>query len=101
MSEIKIGVITASDRASKGIYEDISGVTIQDTMKEYLKSEFEIVYIPGEGHNLQEHSVVAIKWGRVKDLPWVKYHVVRWLLDTEWVSDRKQSRSLYGAKKPK
>ncbi len=58
-------------------------------------------YIGWEGHNLQEHSVVAIKWGRVKDLPWVRYHVVRWVLDTEWVSDRKQSRSKYGAKKPK
>ena len=58
-------------------------------------------YIGWEGHNLQEHSVVAIKGGRVKDLPWVRYHVVRWVLDTEGVSDRKQSRSKYGAKKPK
>lgn len=67
-----------------------------------LTNGYEVnAYIGGEGHNLQEHSVVAIRWGRVKDLPWVKYHVVRWLLDTEWVSDRRQSRSLYGAKKPK
>ena len=58
-------------------------------------------YIGWEGHNLQEHSVVAIRGGRVKDLPWVRYHVVRWLLDCEWVSDRNQSRSLYGTKKPK
>ena len=58
-------------------------------------------YIGWEGHNLQEHSVVAIKWGRVKDLPWVRYHVVRWVLDTEWVQNRKQSRSKYGTKKPK
>lgn len=58
-------------------------------------------YIGWEWHNLQEHSVVAIRWWRVKDLPWVRYHIVRWVLDTEWVKDRKQSRSLYGAKKPK
>ena len=58
-------------------------------------------YIGWEGHNLQEHSVVAIKWGRVKDLPWVRYHVVRWVLDTEGVQNRKQSRSKYGTKKPK
>ena len=58
-------------------------------------------YIGWEGHNLQEHSVVAIRGGRVKDLPWVRYHIVRWVLDTEGVSDRKQGRSLYGAKKPK
>ncbi len=58
-------------------------------------------YIGWEGHNLQEHSVVAIRGGRVKDLPWVRYHVVRWVLDCEWVADRKQGRSLYGARKPK
>lgn len=58
-------------------------------------------YIGGEGHNLQEHSVVAIRGWRVKDLPWVRYHVVRWVLDCEWVQNRKQSRSLYWAKKPK
>ena len=58
-------------------------------------------YIGGEGHNLQEHSVVAIRWGRVKDLPWVRYHIVRWVLDCEGVNDRKQGRSLYGTKKPK
>ncbi|HEY8108548.1 MAG TPA: 30S ribosomal protein S12 [Patescibacteria group bacterium] len=57
-------------------------------------------YIPGEGHNLQEHSVVMIRGGRVKDLPGVRYHVVRGLLDTEGVKDRKQSRSKYGAKRP-
>ena len=58
-------------------------------------------YIPGEGHNLQEHSVVLIKGGRVKDLPGVRYHIVRGVLDTEGVKDRKNSRSKYGAKKPK
>ena len=58
-------------------------------------------YIPGEGHNLQEHSVVLIRGGRVKDLPGVRYHVIRGPLDSQGVSARKQRRSLYGAKKPK
>ena len=67
-----------------------------------LTNGYEVnAYIGGEGHNLQEHSVVAIRGGRAKDLPWVRYHVVRWVLDCEWVQDRKQGRSLYGAKKPK
>lgn len=67
-----------------------------------LTNGYEVnAYIGWEGHNLQEHSVVAIRWGRVKDLPWVRYHVVRWVLDTEWVQDRKKGRSLYGTKKPK
>ena len=58
-------------------------------------------YIPGVGHNLQEHSVVLIRGGRVKDLPGVRYHIVRGCLDTVGVQDRKQSRSKYGAKRPK
>ena len=58
-------------------------------------------YIPGEGHNLQEHSVVLLRGGKVKDLPGVKYHIVRGALDTAGVENRKQSRSLYGAKRPK
>ena len=58
-------------------------------------------YIPGEGHNLQEHSVVLIRGGRVKDLPGVRYHTVRGALDTAGVNDRRQSRSKYGAKRPK
>ena len=58
-------------------------------------------YIPGEGHNLQEHSVVLIRGGRVKDLPGVRYHILRGTLDTQGVSSRRQRRSLYGAKKPK
>ena len=58
-------------------------------------------YIPGEGHNLQEHSIVLVRGGRVKDLPGVKYHIVRGALDTTGVADRRQSRSKYGAKKPK
>ena len=58
-------------------------------------------YIPGEGHNLQEHSVVMIRGGRVKDLPGVRYHIVRGTLDTAGVNDRRQRRSKYGAKRPK
>jgi small subunit ribosomal protein S12 len=60
-----------------------------------------IAYIPGEGHNLQEHSVIAIRGGRVKDLPGVRYHIIRGHLDTQGVKNRKQARSLYGVKKPK
>jgi small subunit ribosomal protein S12 len=60
-----------------------------------------IAYIGGEGHNLQEHSIVLVRGGRVKDLPGVRYHIVRGTLDTAAVKDRKQGRSLYGAKKPK
>ncbi len=60
-----------------------------------------ICYIPGEGHNLQEHSVVLVRGGRVKDLPGVRYTIVRGALDTQAVKDRKQARSRYGAKRPK
>ena len=67
-----------------------------------LSNGFEVTsYIPGEGHNLQEHSVVLIRGGRVKDLPGVRYHILRGNLDTQGVTARKQKRSKYGAKKPK
>ncbi len=67
-----------------------------------LTNGFEVTsYIPGEGHNLQEHSVVMIRGGRVKDLPGVRYHIIRGILDTVGVSDRRQRRSKYGAKRPK
>ncbi len=67
-----------------------------------LSNGFEVTsYIPGEGHNLQEHSVVLIRGGRVKDLPGVRYHILRGVLDTQGVSDRKQRRSKYGTKRPK
>lgn len=67
-----------------------------------LTSGFEVTaYIPGEGHNLQEHSVVLIRGGRVKDLPGVRYHIVRGSLDTAGVKDRNKSRSKYGTKNPK
>jgi small subunit ribosomal protein S12 len=58
-------------------------------------------YIPGEGHNLQEHSIVLVRGGRVKDLPGVRYHIIRGVLDTQGVANRKKSRSHYGAKRPK
>ncbi len=58
-------------------------------------------YIPGEGHNLQEHSIVLIRGGRVKDLPGVRYHIIRGTMDTSGVADRRQSRSKYGTKRPK
>ena len=67
-----------------------------------LTTGFEVTsYIPGEGHNLQEHSVVMIRGGRVKDLPGVRYHIIRGTLDTQGVKDRRQRRSKYGAKRPK
>ena len=67
-----------------------------------LTNGFEVTsYIPGEGHNLQEHSVVMIRGGRVKDLPGVRYHIIRGSLDTQGVKDRRQRRSKYGAKRPK
>ncbi|HEY6785038.1 MAG TPA: 30S ribosomal protein S12, partial [Gemmatimonadales bacterium] len=67
-----------------------------------LTNGFEVTaYIPGEGHNLQEHSIVMIRGGRVKDLPGVRYHIIRGTLDSAGVTDRKQSRSKYGAKRPK
>ena len=67
-----------------------------------LTNQHEVsAYIPGEGHNLQEHSIVLIRGGRVKDLPGIRYHIVRGVLDTQGVANRKQSRSKYGAKRPK
>jgi small subunit ribosomal protein S12 len=67
-----------------------------------LTNQMEVTsYIPGEGHNLQEHSVVLIRGGRVKDLPGVRYHIVRGTLDTTGVANRKKSRSKYGTKRPK
>jgi small subunit ribosomal protein S12 len=67
-----------------------------------LTNGFEVTsYIPGEGHNLQEHSIVLIRGGRVKDLPGVRYHIIRGTLDAAGVSDRRRSRSKYGAKRPK
>ena len=75
---------------------------LRKVAKVRLTNGFEVIgYIGGEGHNLQEHSVVLIRGGRVKDLPGVRYHIVRGSLDTQGVKDRKKRRSLYGAKRPK
>ena len=75
---------------------------LRKVAKVRLTNGFEVIsYIGGEGHNLQEHSVVLLRGGRVKDLPGVRYHIVRGSLDTAGVKDRKQSRSKYGAKRPK
>jgi small subunit ribosomal protein S12 len=75
---------------------------LRKVAKVRLVNGFEVIgYIPGEGHNLQEHSVVMIRGGRVKDLPGVRYHILRGVLDTQGVKDRRQRRSKYGAKRPK
>lgn len=75
---------------------------LRKVAKVRLTNKIEIIaYIPGEGHNLQEHNVVLVRGGRVKDLPGVRYHIVRGALDTSGVNNRKQSRSKYGAKRPK
>ena len=75
---------------------------LRKVAKVRLTNGFEVIsYIGGEGHNLQEHSVVLIRGGRVKDLPGVRYHILRGVLDTQGVKDRRQRRSLYGAKRPK
>jgi small subunit ribosomal protein S12 len=75
---------------------------LRKVAKVRLTNGFEIIaYIPGEGHNLQEHSIVLVRGGRVKDLPGVRYHIVRGALDAAGVNDRKRSRSKYGAKRPK
>lgn len=75
---------------------------LRKVAKVRLTNGFEVIsYIGGEGHNLQEHSVVLIRGGRVRDLPGVRYHIVRGSLDTQGVKDRKQARSKYGAKRPK
>ena len=88
----------------KGVYDHAEkpNSALRKVARVRLSNGFEVTsYIPGEGHNLQEHSVVLIRGGRVKDLPGVRYHIVRGVLDTQGVQDRKQRRSKYGAKKPK
>ncbi len=75
---------------------------LRKVAKVRLTNGYEVIaYIPGEGHNLQEHSIVLVRGGRVKDLPGVRYHIVRGALDTAGVEDKKQGRSKYGTKKPK
>ncbi len=75
---------------------------LRKVAKVRLSSGYEVIaYIPGEGHNLQEHSIVYVRGGRVKDLPGVRYHIVRGVADTQGVDGRKQGRSKYGSKRPK
>lgn len=89
-----VKVFTATPRKPNSALRKVARVRLQNGAEV-------TAYIPGEGHNLQEHSIVLIRGGRVKDLPGVRYHVIRGILDTEGVKDRKKKRSKYGAKKPK
>ena len=89
-----LNVTTTSPKKPNSALRKIARVRLTNRMEG-------IVYIPGEGHNLQEHSVVLIRGGRVKDLPGVRYHIIRGVLDTAGVQNRKQARSKYGAKKAK
>ena len=90
-----LSVTTTSPKKPNSALRKIARVKLASTGMEGT------VYIPGIGHNLQEHSVVLIRGGRVKDLPGVRYHIIRGTLDTAGVKDRKQARSKYGAKRPK
>ena len=89
-----IQVRTMTPKKPNSALRKIARVRLTNTMEV-------TAYIPGEGHSLQEHSVVLIRGGRVKDLPGVRYHIIRGTLDTQGVSDRRQRRSKYGAKRPK
>lgn len=89
-----LSVTTTSPKKPNSALRKIARVKLSNRMEG-------TVYIPGIGHNLQEHSVVLIRGGRVKDLPGVRYHIIRGTLDTAGVKDRKQGRSKYGAKRPK
>ena len=89
-----LSVTTTSPKKPNSALRKIARVKLSNRMEG-------TVYIPGIGHNLQEHSVVLIRGGRVKDLPGVRYHIIRGTLDTAGVKDRKQARSKYGAKRPK
>lgn len=89
-----LNVTTTSPKKPNSALRKIARVRLTNRMEG-------TVYIPGEGHNLQEHSVVLIRGGRVKDLPGVRYHIIRGVLDTAGVQNRKQARSKYGAKKSK
>ena len=83
-------------------YSKEAELSVRKVAKVRLTNKIEVIaYIPGEGHNLQEHSIVLVRGGRVKDLPGVRYHIVRGSLDTAGVKDRKQSRSKYGTKSEK
>lgn len=100
---------TTGSPQKRGVCTRVSTVTpkkpnsaLRKVARVRLTNKMEVTaYIPGEGHNLQEHSVVLIRGGRVKDLPGVRYHIIRGTLDTAGVQNRKQGRSKYGAKRPK
>ncbi|RMI17202.1 MAG: 30S ribosomal protein S12 [Calditrichaeota bacterium] len=87
-------VYTTTPKKPNSALRKVARVRLTNTMEV-------TAYIPGEGHNLQEHSIVLIRGGRVKDLPGVRYHIIRGALDTSGVEDRKQGRSKYGTKRPK
>ncbi len=89
-----VKVYTATPKKPNSALRKVAKVRLSNGMEV-------IAYIPGEGHNLQEHSIVLIRGGRVKDLPGVRYHIVRGVYDTQGVEKRRRSRSLYGTKKPK
>ncbi|ATZ18324.1 30S ribosomal protein S12 [Mesoplasma melaleucae] len=109
VNSLKKKVTKASAPQKRGVCTRVATMTPKkpnSALRKYarvrLTNGMEVnAYIPGEGHNLQEHSVVLIRGGRVKDLPGVRYHIIRGTLDTQAVNNRKQSRSLYGAKRPK
>jgi small subunit ribosomal protein S12 len=89
-----VKVFTTTPKKPNSALRKVARVRLQNGMEV-------TAYIPGEGHNLQEHSVVVIRGGRVRDLPGVRYHIVRGILDTEGVKERKKKRSKYGSKRPK
>ncbi len=101
--------IQSSSPQKRGVCTSVKTVTpkkpnsaLRKVARVRLTNKMEVTaYIPGEGHNLQEHSVVLIRGGRVRDIPGVRYHILRGVLDTAGVQDRKQGRSKYGAKRPK
>ena len=94
--------INTSSPQKRGVCTAVKTATLRKIARVRLSNGIEVTsYIPGEGHNLQEHSVVLIRGGRVKDLPGTRYHIIRGTLDTAGVANRKQARSKYGAKKPK
>ena len=86
----------------RGVCTTVKNSALRKVARVKLTNQMEVsAYIPGEGHNLQEHSVVMVRGGRVKDLPGVRYHIIRGTLDTQGVANRRQARSKYGAKRPK
>jgi small subunit ribosomal protein S12 len=108
-NSLKRQATKASSPQKRGVCTSVKTVTpkkpnsaLRKVARVRLSNGLEVTaYIPGEGHNLQEHSVVLIRGGRIKDLPGCRYHIVRGVLDTSGVADRQQARSKYGAKKPK